>query len=287
MASALRSTVTKRQVHITMVPAPRNIAQSRTVLKSLQQFGEVATFWNLKYDYRPKAQNTGRGALAIFETTHAATNAVNASPLAVPIPESCISPDEPFPTASTSESEHTSSKPTITCTINFSEHDPNVSIRQNPYHRQFHLSKTWFEVQDLIRSKGPRGVPLVQYADCFTRRKGQVPMRIRDMWLRESEKNGAMSLMTLWRRGLEREQEEKAEEEKRKQDAKDLKGAEEVRTDGGAVEANQGKEQNESVLNASQVDAGTAIRTEQDLEMKENETVAQGEQQGQQRQVEG
>ncbi|EER29280.1 hypothetical protein CPC735_069620 [Coccidioides posadasii C735 delta SOWgp] len=210
MASAFRSTVTQRQVHITMVPAPRNLAQSRTVLKALQKFGEVATFWNLKYDYRPKALNSGRSALAIFETAQAASNAINASPIAVPIPESSISPDEPFPTNSAPESEEaepTSSAPRITCTINPSEHDHNVSIRQNPYHRQFHLSKTWYELQDLSRSSGPRSVPLVQYADCFTRRKGRVPMRIQGMWLRESEENGAMSLMKLWKRGMEKERE--------------------------------------------------------------------------------
>lgn len=174
-----------------------------------------------KYDFRPKATNTGRGALAIFETAQAAANAINASPITVKIPLSSISPDEPFPTPTPTESESesdpsseaaaSSQEPVITCTIQTSEHDHNVSIRQNPYHRQFHLSKTWYEVQDLIRSKGERAVPLAQYADCFSRRKGQVPMRIRNMWLEESQKNGAMSLMMLWRRGLEKEQEEERE----------------------------------------------------------------------------
>ncbi|EEP81770.1 protein phosphatases PP1 regulatory subunit sds22 [Uncinocarpus reesii 1704] len=165
------------------------------------------------YDYRPKAFNTGRSALAIFETTHAATTAVNASPITVSIPESIESPDNPLPIIQARDSEESTTAPStphITCTINHTQYDHTFIVSQNPYNRQFHLSKTWFEVQDLTQSKGPESVPMAQYADCFARRKNHVPARIQNIWLRESEKNGAMSLHDLWKNGLQNAGEEEA-----------------------------------------------------------------------------
>jgi hypothetical protein len=48
MASGRVSSLLPRQVHVWMRPRPRNIAESQLVLRELQRFGEVATFYNLK-----------------------------------------------------------------------------------------------------------------------------------------------------------------------------------------------------------------------------------------------
>ncbi|KAI1958150.1 hypothetical protein LOZ58_005265 [Ophidiomyces ophidiicola] len=212
MASVLRSTLSQRQIYVMMVPAPRNLRQSRTVLKNLQKFGEVVTFLNLKYDYRPKAQNTGCSAFAIFKTAQAATDAVNASPIYVDIPESPISPDKSPPTPSFPEFQHVETTDRkIQCTINFSEHDHNAIIRQNPYHQQFHLSKTWFEFKDLIRPDDTCSAPLIEYADCITRRKRHIAARVKNIWNRYSKENGSMSLEMLWRRGSEKRDQRRSE----------------------------------------------------------------------------
>ncbi|KAI1912882.1 protein phosphatase regulatory subunit Sds22 [Ophidiomyces ophidiicola] len=165
-----------------------------------------------KYDYRPKAQNTGCSAFAIFKTAQAATDAVNASPIYVDIPESPISPDKSPPTPSFPEFQHVETTDRkIQCTINFSEHDHNAIIRQNPYHQQFHLSKTWFEFKDLIRPDDTCSVPLIEYADCITRRKRHIAARVKNIWNRYSKENGSMSLEMLWKRGSEKREQKRSE----------------------------------------------------------------------------
>ena len=51
-------------------------------------------------------------------------------------------------------------------------------------------------------------VPMLEYADCFTRRKSSMPYRMQDKILEENEEKGAASLMKLYRRGMERKERE-------------------------------------------------------------------------------
>lgn len=76
----------------------------------------------------------------------------------------------------------------------------------------FLISRDWYEVHDLLERQVKGSAPMIEYADCFTRRKGSMPYRVQDSILKENEEKGATSLMKLYRRGLER----KKEEEKRK-----------------------------------------------------------------------
>ncbi|MCJ1245899.1 hypothetical protein MMC30_003103 [Trapelia coarctata] len=70
--------VAGRAVHIKIHPRPRNITESREILRVLQQYGEVMVFKNLKYEPGAPAPNT---ALAIYRKDEAAERAMNASPI--------------------------------------------------------------------------------------------------------------------------------------------------------------------------------------------------------------
>lgn len=48
MSIPFLSNVVSKQIHITTEPAPKNLTESRLVLKALQKFGEVVYFYNLK-----------------------------------------------------------------------------------------------------------------------------------------------------------------------------------------------------------------------------------------------
>lgn len=45
---AASNSVTTRAVHVKIAPRPRNIRESREVLRVLKSFGEVASFRNLR-----------------------------------------------------------------------------------------------------------------------------------------------------------------------------------------------------------------------------------------------
>jgi len=70
--------VAANAVHISLVPAPSCIAESREVLRVLQRFGEVVTYKSLKYDPLHPAPNS---ALAIFQHPESAERLLNTSPL--------------------------------------------------------------------------------------------------------------------------------------------------------------------------------------------------------------
>ncbi|KAI4199450.1 MAG: hypothetical protein LQ348_001889 [Seirophora lacunosa] len=65
-------------VHIRISPRPRNLAESKEVLKVLQQYGEVVMYRHLKYEAPNPTLNA---ALAIYQSEHSATSAVQASPI--------------------------------------------------------------------------------------------------------------------------------------------------------------------------------------------------------------
>ncbi len=65
-------------VHIKIHPRPRNLAESREVLRVLQRYGEVVMFKRLKYEPEAPAHNS---ALAIYQDLSSAEQLINASPL--------------------------------------------------------------------------------------------------------------------------------------------------------------------------------------------------------------
>lgn len=98
-----------KAVRVTTTPVLKNLGESKLVLAALQKFGEVVTYRNLKYDLTtPKI--SPNNILAIFDSEQAAENAINASPITIPIPEEIrrrprqeMSPRPPLPTSSISD----------------------------------------------------------------------------------------------------------------------------------------------------------------------------------------
>ncbi|KAL8673796.1 MAG: hypothetical protein Q9168_001808 [Polycauliona sp. 1 TL-2023] len=65
-------------VHVKIFPRPANLAESKEVLRVLQQYGEVVMYRNLKYEAPSPTLNA---ALAIYRTQNSAYNVVQASPI--------------------------------------------------------------------------------------------------------------------------------------------------------------------------------------------------------------
>ncbi|KAK2872112.1 hypothetical protein FQN49_002555 [Arthroderma sp. PD_2] len=215
MASTLRASAQGRQVFVKMTPAPRTLAQSRSVLKSLQKFGEVSSFLNTKY-FKIRTPTSGNSAFAIFASPQAATDAIRASPLTVPLSDRKISnssgslaqhdysgsADLDEQPSSPDASDHA-----IQCYISEANYDHKGNMRKNPYNMGFQISRHWMEVQDLMRTPDST-LPLAEYADCFVKRKFSMPYRIQDRYFDETVKAGGTSLMNMWRQGMEMKEKE-------------------------------------------------------------------------------
>lgn len=77
-AAAAAADLPQRSVHLRIVPRPANLSESREMFRLLQRFGELNTYYSLKYQYHNPADNV---ALAIYRSADAAQQALNASPL--------------------------------------------------------------------------------------------------------------------------------------------------------------------------------------------------------------
>ncbi|KAJ9299123.1 hypothetical protein DTO271G3_3365 [Paecilomyces variotii] len=209
--SVLRSRVAFKQVHIQTTPAPRNLAESKLILAALQKFGEVVTFRNLKYDTTNTSINLDRATLAIFDTSDAATRAIEASPLTIeiPTPKSTSQSSPPgksaldpwSKTTSPNSSSTTPSPRTITCKIDYSRHSHESAVLRNPYHNSYEILTNSYWYHDLTKSTG---IPLPELADGLMSRKEHVPLRIKKRFQEENGRMGATSLMGLYRDGLEK-----------------------------------------------------------------------------------
>ncbi|KKZ65923.1 hypothetical protein EMCG_08333 [[Emmonsia] crescens] len=188
--SAVRHVANLRQVHIKMIPSPRTLAESQLVLGAMRKFGEVSYFLNLKNTPSREAKNTGRSALAIFEDSQARNAALEASPIAVPIPSLSTLLPASYPPDSNREQSSTKSalgklrikaktkearinkarekekeqnsncsdnyddnrpQSSILCYIEPSHHDHGVAVKQNPYHNAFLIASNSVEVRDLLQ----------------------------------------------------------------------------------------------------------------------------------------
>ncbi|KAI9705948.1 MAG: hypothetical protein M1836_005354 [Candelina mexicana] len=78
-AAALTGTqLAGRAVHIKVHPRPRNLDESREVLRVLEKYGKVVMFKNLRHEFQTPSPNT---VLAIYQHASSASNLVAASPL--------------------------------------------------------------------------------------------------------------------------------------------------------------------------------------------------------------
>lgn len=194
-------------VHITMNPVPRSIHESKQILATLQKFGEVATFRNLKvsspplrtriqtrrksklnkqYDTSNTSPKHASHAIAIYDNPDAAARAISSESFIISSTTATSQPDTPTPT----------DKPcTVHCTIQQSHHNHLSSLKRNPYHTTFEIEKDSRTYRDLLQS----GVPLRELADGRTRRKGFVSGGVKRGVEAENVRWGATSLWGLYR----------------------------------------------------------------------------------------
>jgi len=77
-----------RAIHLKITPAPRDVRQSREILKLLKGFGDVTMFQNLKYDKTNRAKDA---ILAVFRTPESASEVLRASPIRF-----SLAPEKPY-----------------------------------------------------------------------------------------------------------------------------------------------------------------------------------------------
>ncbi|PKY04923.1 hypothetical protein P168DRAFT_326680 [Aspergillus campestris IBT 28561] len=188
-----------QSIHITTSPSPRTLAESRLILAALQRFGEVVTFRNLKYDTTNTNKTTTQTGttLAIFDSPTAAQTALQASPIQVPInPTSSPVSSRPGVSSPQAEPEQT----TLTCTLQPSRHNHESSLRRNPFHTAFRVEERCAQHVDLMRNTG---VPLAALADEPGPRKRGESGRVKRAVMGEVERLGGVSLLGLYREGLD------------------------------------------------------------------------------------
>ncbi|KAG9198275.1 hypothetical protein G6514_010296 [Epicoccum nigrum] len=91
-AAAAAADLPQRAVHLRIVPRPANLSESREVFRLLQRFGELNTYYSLKYQYHNPADNV---SLAIYRSADAAQQALNASPLVFSLERETHLSDDP------------------------------------------------------------------------------------------------------------------------------------------------------------------------------------------------
>ncbi|KAJ5788647.1 hypothetical protein N7457_003637 [Penicillium paradoxum] len=189
------------QVHITGIPMPKNLAESKLLLSALQKFGEVITYRNLKYDTTNNSPSTNRPIVAIFETADAAERAIAASPITIPLP-----------TPSKSQTTSTSSSDTprsLMFEIQSSRHNHASALKRSPFYSTYNLFKNNPVYEDLI-SEGT-GIPLKELADTLASKKYRIGAGVKENIQEENRQMGAMSLVNMWKEGMGIEIEEEEE----------------------------------------------------------------------------
>ncbi|BCR84263.1 uncharacterized protein ACHE_11665A [Aspergillus chevalieri] len=202
MAAPL-SRLAAQAVHITTDPIPRSLTESKQVLAALQKFGEVVTFRNLWYDAKNSSPAHARHTVAIFETRDAASRAIAASPLTIPLPPAKANLNKTtttnIPTSnppfSTPEQSRTRF---LNCRIQKSHHNHESAVKRNPYHSYFEVDRDTTQYRDLVNSTQ---IPLRDLAGGFLDKK-QGKKRISV----ENERWGATSLWGMYEQGLKAEE---------------------------------------------------------------------------------
>ncbi|KAJ5758141.1 uncharacterized protein N7511_006835 [Penicillium nucicola] len=207
------------QVHITAWPTPRNLAESKLVLKALQKHGEIVSYRNLKYDTTNDSPNRHRPMLAIYENAEAAERAIDSSPVTIPLPPGSAPIPQSNKHANPLKDKSASSpddSPSIMIQIQSSRHNHPSNISRNPFYTTYNMHKMSPMYKDLIRE----GVPVRELADCLPSKKYHIGIGVKENIQEENRWMGAMSLMDLWKEGLKEKEDQKElgdSTEKRKQ----------------------------------------------------------------------
>ncbi|CAG7935010.1 unnamed protein product [Penicillium nalgiovense] len=191
------------QVHITGLPMPKNLSESKLVLAALQKFGEVITYRNLKYDTTNTSPNPNRPIVAIFETADAADRAIAASPITIPLPTSTSTskshPSTSIPFTSTTNAPSDTSR-SLTLEIQHSRHNHASALKRSPFYSTYNLFKNNPVYEDLISDE--TGIPLKELADTLSSKKYPIGAGVKFNIQEENRRMGATSLVNMWKEGM-------------------------------------------------------------------------------------
>ncbi|OQE11932.1 hypothetical protein PENFLA_c069G06922 [Penicillium flavigenum] len=195
------------QVHITGLPMPRNLSESKLVLAALQKFGEVITYRNLKYDTTNTSPNPNRPIVAIFETADAADRAIAASPITIPLPTSTSTstytskshPSTSIPFISTTNLPSDTPR-SLTLEIQHSRHNHASALKRSPFYSTYNLFKNNPVYEDLISDE--TGIPLKELADTLSSKKYPIGAGVKSNIQEENRRMGATSLVNMWKEGM-------------------------------------------------------------------------------------
>ncbi|KAK6007208.1 hypothetical protein QM012_006216 [Aureobasidium pullulans] len=173
--SGLIRPIKNRAVHLRLHPRVETLAESREILRLMQQYGRVEMFRNFKYDSLPMATTM----IAIFETDEAARKLIEVSPLRfVMSPEG--SPD--------GRQRH------YQLQANTSTFHHRDQIDQTVYNGSYKVSSRCPVQEDLAKN-----VPMLGLSE-FTLRKEEKPWRVL-RWERQREEESAKTLRQLLQEG--------------------------------------------------------------------------------------
>ncbi|KAJ5400946.1 hypothetical protein N7465_011435 [Penicillium sp. CMV-2018d] len=194
------------QVHITGLPMPKNLSESKLILAALQKFGEVITYRNLKYDTAKNAPNQNRPILAIFETSDAADRAIAASPITIPLPTPTSTSSKYQPSISTpftSTNPPSNTARSLTLEIQPSRHNHASAVTRNPFYSTYNLYKDSPIYEDLVSDE--TGIPLIELADTLSSKKHHIGPGVKSNIQDDNRRMGATSLANLWKEGMWRD----------------------------------------------------------------------------------
>ncbi|CAI7611361.1 unnamed protein product [Penicillium palitans] len=197
------------QVHITGLPMPKNLSESKLLLAALQKFGEVLTYRNLKYDTTNNSPNQNRPIVAIFETSDAADRAIAASPITIPLPtptSTSTSKSQPsIYTPFTSTNSPSNTARSLTLEIQPSRHNHASALKRSPFYSTYNLFKNNPIYEDLISDE--TGIPLKELADTLSSKKYPIGAGVKSNIQEENRRMGATSLVNMWKEGMGMEME--------------------------------------------------------------------------------
>lgn len=165
--SGLIRPIGHRGVHLRLFPRIETIAESREILRLIQQYGRVEMFRNLKYDTLPAANTM----IAIFESEDSVRQLLKASPLRFymrpeDLGERTLGDTDDQSAAPTPHARH------YQLQINNSTFHHRDHVEQNAYNGSFRVSGRCAIQEDLAKN-----VPMSGLSE-FTLRKEEKPWRV-------------------------------------------------------------------------------------------------------------
>nr|POE79724.1 hypothetical protein CFP56_07789 [Quercus suber] len=181
LPSIVRSTAS-RTLHLHLTPRIQNVGESRSILRLLQQFGEVEYFKHLKHDVLSAPQ----AILCVFRDKSTAQRVLESSPLSFRL--DMTEDSSAVRSVVKEESEHLFQLRARPARIHLRD-----QINMSHFHGPFALDTKSAAYEDLVKR-----VPIVGQSDLHWRAE-QKPWKI--LAREQQEKETRVKLMDLWEEG--------------------------------------------------------------------------------------